>query len=162
MKENLIAKIKRTFGVGPLILFSFVIIEFFTYMSLRYFSIPLNLPLAVKITLTIPAGFIFLAGYIWFWTVYLKHNVGTKVLTVGPYRMVRHPLYATDAFTLPLIFALWMNNGVFLIAWILIIISVYFLVKIEENTMKNKFGKEYDDYKKIVPSIIPFKGIIKF
>ena len=161
MKENFINKIKRTFGVGPLIMLSYLASEIMVYFLLKNFSIPLNLSIHIKIILSLPFITVFLTGYIWFWAVYLKNSVGTKVLQVGPYRLVRHPLYATDTLTLPVIFAIWMNNGIFFISWVIIIFVVYLIVKIEEKVMENKFGNEYIEYKLKVPSLFPYKGFVK-
>jgi len=76
--------------------------------------------------------------------------------------LVRHPLYATDILTLPAIASVWFNDLSFVAVWFVLIIIVYFAVRIEEKYMLDKFGREYEEYKKRVPSIIPYRGFVKF
>jgi len=118
--------------------------------------------MAVKICLTVFLCSIFLTGYISFWIMYLKNDMGTKVIKEGPYRFIRHPLYAADIFSIPGIVAVWLDNGVFFLAWLVIIVASYFIIKIEEQYMLRNFGDEYRIYKSKVPALFPYKGMVKF
>lgn len=77
-----------------------------------------------------------------------------KIVKNGVYSIVRHPIYSSDIilgigiffFRPTLIIAiniLWMS--LFLIFW----------MRKEENALIERFGKEYEEYKKKVPMIIP-------
>ena len=77
-----------------------------------------------------------------------------KLITEGIYRYLRHPLYTGDIllmwgifFLMPevriLIGAIWVT-GV-LIGWMLL----------EEKFLLEKFGEEYEEYKKRTPMIVP-------
>jgi protein-S-isoprenylcysteine O-methyltransferase Ste14 len=85
-------------------------------------------------------------------------NVGADVLvTAGPFAHVRNPLYVGNFFislgacvafnaclrwTLPLYVALYS-------------LQYYFIVRLEETTLENKFGAEYVRYRAAVPRFIP-------
>lgn len=77
-----------------------------------------------------------------------------KIIDKGVYGIVRHPIYSSDIvlgvgiffFRPTLIIAInivWMS--LFLIYW----------MKKEENALIERFGKDYEEYKKKVPMIIP-------
>lgn len=100
---------------------------------------------------------IFLLGIFMFaWAVaYLKRAffgnvepVSDTIITTGPYRFVRHPLYlgmtiSTIGLTIGLR-SLWGLVGVFL----LFIPSGIYRARLEENAMARRFGKEWDEYVK--------------
>jgi protein-S-isoprenylcysteine O-methyltransferase Ste14 len=75
--------------------------------------------------------------------------------TPGPYRMIRHPLYAG------FLFAFW-ATPVMSIAHLVFAIAttVYILVAIqlEEHDLVASLGEAYRDYRKHVPMLIPFAG----
>lgn len=86
-------------------------------------------------------------------------NVGAPELcTAGPYAFVRNPLYVGNIF---------MYLGVVMIAgaanvWLMaatttafFLIQYSLIVALEEETLENLFGTEYNEYRKNVPAIIP-------
>ena len=79
-----------------------------------------------------------------------------KIVDKGVYGIVRHPIYSSDIvlgigifFFRPtiimLVIIVWMTA--FLLFW----------MKKEETALIEKFGRDYEEYKKKVPMIIPIK-----
>ncbi|MFQ6611595.1 MAG: methyltransferase family protein [Fidelibacterota bacterium] len=86
-------------------------------------------------------------------------EVGAPSLcTSGPYAQIRNPLYTGN---------MLMYAGIVLIAgapniwWMLAVTMIFFLIQysliisLEEETLKNLFGQEYETYQENVPSILP-------
>ena len=78
-----------------------------------------------------------------------------QVVTTGPYRYVRNPLYLTlfiDTVGLFLIY----GSTTFIIMLVLLVVGInYLVVGWEEPGLENRFGAAYLDYKKNVPRWIP-------
>lgn len=147
--------------MGPLIMLLLILLEVAAYFFHLKYPFSLNLTRQTQILITIPLVLIFITGYLSFLLTYRKHSVGKKVIKSGPYRLVRHPLYAADIFTLSSIAAVWFNSIAFVVAWLILLFLLHFIVKPEEKYMEKKFGEEYLQYKRKVPSILPYKGFVK-
>ena len=79
---------------------------------------------------------------------------GGKLLTEGPYSVVRHPRYAEVLFGI--------SGAVVLANWsgAYVVVAVCFLahhgaVLLEERELLDRFGEEYETYRKKVPRYIP-------
>ena len=77
-----------------------------------------------------------------------------SLITSGPYKMIRHPLYAG----LILTFVGLAIIGMHLYTFILVLFIGKFVAKIiiEEKLMTEKFSQDYLDYKKQTKMIVPF------
>ena len=80
---------------------------------------------------------------------------GHRLITSGPYRWVRHPIY-TGLYGLALATALVRGN------WLLIpIFTAVFAVgtamrvRSEERLLRDEFGPEFEEYARRVPAVIP-------
>ncbi|MFA6350637.1 MAG: isoprenylcysteine carboxylmethyltransferase family protein, partial [Candidatus Omnitrophota bacterium] len=90
-----------------------------------------------------------------------EHSAAGKTLVIaGPYKIVRNPMYlgiSCTALGVILIMFQW---------WVLVVFAVFFasryltLIFKEEKLLRNNFGKQYDDYQKNVPRLIPYAGMI--
>lgn len=108
----------------------------------------------------------FIAGLCLFiWTVYLFRAFGKgtlapwtptqKLIIRGPYKYCRNPMISGVLFII-------IGEGLFLNSTNILVFSgifflintIYFILK-EEPDMEDRFGKEYEDYKKNVPRWIP-------
>lgn len=85
----------------------------------------------------------------------------TKLVKDGPYAVVRHPQYLGGIlFTISI--TLWSQVWLSLVLSILIVILTYQWTYSEDNKLIEKFGKDYESYKKKVPRLNPILGIIKY
>lgn len=94
------------------------------------------------------------AGYI---PKYRTEVIGAPVLiTWGPYKWVRNPLYAGNA-VMGLGWALmvgWYWVFVFIAAFLLLYSII--IIPAEEAFLEDKFGETYREYKRLVPVLIPY------
>ncbi len=79
-----------------------------------------------------------------------------RLVTTGPYRLVRHPSY-----TGLLVFFLGIGLGLgdWLSALVMVglpIIGIIYRIEVEESALIAAFGEEYRGYKAKVPGLIPF------
>jgi len=120
----------------------------------------MNLPESIRII-----GIIgFAAAFIHNWAhITLKTNFSPlleikekqKLITSGPYRYVRHPMYSA--------FFLWaLFQGILLSNWLVLFAGIashallyLFRIKNEEQLMIKAFGKEYKDYMKRTGRLFP-------
>ncbi len=77
-----------------------------------------------------------------------------KIVTRGVYSIVRHPQYLGGLLAhvgISFLFSAWYS----LVATPLMVVLVYLVSRKEEEELIREFGKEYEDYKKNVPMLIP-------
>ncbi|MHA2603445.1 MAG: isoprenylcysteine carboxylmethyltransferase family protein [Candidatus Thorarchaeota archaeon SMTZ1-83] len=84
----------------------------------------------------------------------LQIQEGQALITTGPYRRIRHPIYASAIYFLGAL-VLVSDNFLFLIILILVIPGIYRRLKKEEGMMIEQFGDEYLDYMKRTGRIFP-------
>lgn len=150
----------------------FIFEQFYRYLLIIVFGsvllwTPINNPRNIVATIIILTGIILLGGgcVFLFWARYfLKENwtegwtflkEGHQLITGGPYKIVRHPIYLAFLFMLSGT-ALVMLNKYFFIFVIAFSVVTYLKAKSEEKTLLEKFGSEYENYKKTVPMLFPF------
>jgi protein-S-isoprenylcysteine O-methyltransferase Ste14 len=81
---------------------------------------------------------------------------GQQLVTAGPYRWVRHPIYTAFLLIMcaPLLLsANWIVGGLWLGSTAL---AVWGRVKVEEALMLAQFGDRYREYKRATGSLVPF------
>lgn len=79
-----------------------------------------------------------------------------KLITSGVYALSRNPIYASwILFILPG-FAGLFNNWIFLLAALVMYISLMLSIKEEEKALADTFGEEYTDYSKRVNRVLFF------
>jgi len=107
-----------------------------------------------------PIGLFFIAFsfLLWFWsskalTLRTSFGLGGKMATSGPYKYTRNPAYLADMFTLIGITIL-SNSFLVLISGLVAIFLLILTPFIEEPWLREKYGKEYDSYRKEVPRFI--------
>ena len=88
------------------------------------------------------------------WGMPMSDKVGAELITTGPYRYVRHPIYTGVTFAMLgsalAIGAWWLLLYVFVISYFI------YSAKVEERIMLEKFPTLYPDYMKRTKMIIPF------
>jgi protein-S-isoprenylcysteine O-methyltransferase Ste14 len=81
-----------------------------------------------------------------------------RLVTHGPFGYVRHPLYSTLLATLPPLVIIWFSDLLFLVPWMLISALSRCVVSIEERGLVERFGQDYEMYRRYVPALLPYKG----
>jgi protein-S-isoprenylcysteine O-methyltransferase Ste14 len=89
------------------------------------------------------------------WSPGLEIKTNHKLITTGPYRYIRHPMYTS--------FFLWsVFQGILLSNWLVLAVGIatfcliYFVrIPAEEKMMARAFGKQYRDYMKKTGKIFP-------
>ena len=90
------------------------------------------------------------------WSLGARLIEGHQLITEGPYRLVRNPIYTG-------MFGMLLATGLAVSHWVglLIAIAVYAVgtvirVRSEEKLLRGAFGAEFDAYARRVPAVIPF------
>jgi protein-S-isoprenylcysteine O-methyltransferase Ste14 len=91
------------------------------------------------------------------WSVTLKLQTDHKLVTSGPYRRIRHPMY-TVHLAYFLSWVLVSANFLFLIYYVLAILLITLRIPKEEQMMLEKFGEEYRAYMKRTGRLLPYFG----
>ncbi|KKT88023.1 MAG: hypothetical protein UW87_C0019G0005 [Candidatus Moranbacteria bacterium GW2011_GWC2_45_10] len=76
------------------------------------------------------------------------------LVTEGVYGLVRHPIYSADIFLSWGFLLIFPNSKVLACVLWLTFVLAYWMV-LEENALEEKFGREYREYEKNVPMVIP-------
>ncbi|HEY3682555.1 MAG TPA: isoprenylcysteine carboxylmethyltransferase family protein [Streptosporangiaceae bacterium] len=79
---------------------------------------------------------------------------GHRLVTSGPYALVRHPIY-TGLLGLAFGAMLTYGFGVYLIVMALAIPFIWRRVRVEDRMMATTFGEEYTAYRGEVPALLP-------
>ena len=89
------------------------------------------------------------------WAVSARLVEGHKLITDGPYGLVRNPIY-TGIFGMLIATGLAVSRGgPLLIAIFVFAAGTYLRVRIEERLLRGQFGAEFDEYTRRVPAVIP-------
>jgi protein-S-isoprenylcysteine O-methyltransferase Ste14 len=89
------------------------------------------------------------------WAVAARLIEGHKLITAGPYRFVRNPIY-TGMLGMLVATGLAMEHWTALIvALVLFMVGLVIRVRSEEKLLRAAFGKEFDDYASRVPAVLP-------
>jgi isoprenylcysteine carboxyl methyltransferase (ICMT) family protein YpbQ len=90
------------------------------------------------------------------WSYAARLIEGHKLVTEGPYRLVRHPIYtAMLGMLLATNFAFGHWVGL-LAAGAVFVIGTMIRIRSEEKLLRQAFGPEYEDYARRVKAFIPF------
>ena len=93
------------------------------------------------------------------WSLEARLVEGHKLVTSGPYNLVRHPIYTA-------MLGLLIATGIVISQWpVLLIAVVVFLIgtwirtSFEESLLSEAFGEEFAEWKRRVPALVPFLKI---
>jgi len=90
------------------------------------------------------------------WSLAARVVEGHKLVTEGPYSIVRNPIY-TGMFGMLLATGLAVSHWVGLaIAIVFFAIGTFIRVRSEEKLLREMFGQEFDGYARDVPAVIPY------
>ena len=90
------------------------------------------------------------------WSLAARVVEGHKLVTQGPYNVVRNPIY-TGMFGMLLATGLAVSHWLGLLAAIVVFaIGTMIRVRSEEKLLREMFGPEFEEYEHRVPAVIPF------
>jgi protein-S-isoprenylcysteine O-methyltransferase Ste14 len=90
------------------------------------------------------------------WSITARLVEGHKLITSGPYNVVRNPIY-TGMFGMLLATGLAISHWIgLLIAIILFAVGTAIRVRSEEKLLREAFGAEFEAYARKVPAVVPF------
>lgn len=91
-----------------------------------------------------------------FFTTTVKTQKAQRIITSGPYRVVRHPSYS-GAFIAAVGSAVFMHADIAVVLNFVVLFTVYyFRIKAEEETLTGEFGEAYISYRSRTKKLIPF------
>ena len=90
------------------------------------------------------------------WSIAARLVEGHKLVTEGPYRVVRNPIY-TGMFGMLLATGLAIGHWIgLLIAIVVFAVGTVIRVQSEERLLREAFGAEFEAYTRRVPAVVPF------
>jgi len=90
------------------------------------------------------------------WSLAARVVEGHKLVTRGPYSIVRNPIY-TGMFGMLLATGLAASHWIgLLLAIVIFAIGTFIRVRSEEGLLREMFGSDFEEYARRVPAVIPF------
>ena len=88
------------------------------------------------------------------WSLIRTQKSNTKLVTSGPYHLIRHPIYAGLVLSL---LGVTLTMGIYwIIFWAVMVAFFVNSAYIEEKSMTSRFPKDYSSYKVKTKMLIPF------
>jgi protein-S-isoprenylcysteine O-methyltransferase len=88
------------------------------------------------------------------WSAQPALKEGHELVTSGPYRYVRHPIYT--GILLALLGSVLPASAIFAAIWVAALVTFLVRIRIEEALMTRQFPDQYPDYKQRTKRLIPF------
>jgi len=92
-------------------------------------------------------------GQNWSRSVTIKQD--HELIVTGPYSLVRHPIY-TGLFVAFIGTALVIGQVRAVVAYAMIVLSLWYKLRLEEKWMRAQFGAKYEEYSSHVSAVVPF------
>jgi protein-S-isoprenylcysteine O-methyltransferase Ste14 len=90
------------------------------------------------------------------WRIEAGLNADHELITGGPYRLVRHPIYTSMLCVLLAVGSMVTPLPVLLAAVIIFMIGTEIRVRIEDRLLAERFGERFLEYQHRIPAYIPF------
>jgi protein-S-isoprenylcysteine O-methyltransferase Ste14 len=140
----------------------YLIIFLFLYMLFPSILLLFQMPLPNWLRwLGVGLGFLSIPFLLWVhyvldkeWSITLKLQTNHKLITSGPYRRIRHPMY-TVFFVYEFSWVLVSASYLFLLCYLITILLIVVRIPKEEQMMLEKFGDEYRIYMKHTGRLLP-------
>jgi len=88
------------------------------------------------------------------WSITLKFQTDHKLVTSGPYRRIRHPMY-TALIVYELSWVLVSAGFLFFVYYVITVLLMIVRIPKEERMMLEKYGEEYRSYMKRTGRLLP-------
>ena len=147
---------ERFFGSGPTGLTATFFIWVAAYFLGEWLGIP---PIGMNPTFWLVLFWFFVVDFavtvIWSLLVLPVRERGEKLVTSGPYRLMRHPLYAAFIWSGTGAAAVWLQSWLLIFSVIPIHIFWVWHIRNEERFMLEQFGAEYKVYMETTGQFFP-------
>jgi protein-S-isoprenylcysteine O-methyltransferase Ste14 len=90
------------------------------------------------------------------WRIDAGLNPDHELVTTGPYRVVRHPIYTSMLCVLAGTGFIITPLLVLLLSAIVFLAGTEIRVRIEDGLLASRFGEQFQEYRRTVPAYIPF------
>jgi len=90
------------------------------------------------------------------WRIDAGLNPDHELVTSGPYKLVRHPIYTSMLFLLCGIGFMVTPLPLLLLAMAVFMLGTEIRVRIEDRLLASSFGERFREYQRRVPAYIPF------
>ena len=87
-----------------------------------------------------------------------KGSLGDKLIKEGPFAYVRNPLYVGNFFISFGVSVFSGNIYLMFLTAALFAFQYFYIVSYEESLLSDKFGSEFDDYRREVPAWFPIRS----
>ena len=91
----------------------------------------------------------------------VSHRIGGKLVTQGPFSVVRHPTYFAHTMIFSGVFLMTEVITVAIITLLDLLLILLLIIPLEEKELLNRFGEEYRIYKGRVPRFFPRSSFFK-
>jgi protein-S-isoprenylcysteine O-methyltransferase Ste14 len=89
------------------------------------------------------------------WSIAARLVEGHRLITAGPYQLVRNPIYTA-------MFGMLLATGLAISHWAALIMAVFVFaigtrmrIRSEERLLRSAFGAEFESYTQRVPAVVP-------
>jgi protein-S-isoprenylcysteine O-methyltransferase Ste14 len=93
-------------------------------------------------------------GKQWRYEAALSEN--HELITKGPYRWVRHPIYVSLLAMLLAVGTAWTWWPMFIASVVFYLLGTEVRVRAEDGLLAARFGEEFEQYKRATPAYLPF------
>ena len=77
-----------------------------------------------------------------------------RMVTAGPYRFIRHPMYAA-ALSISLGLSLLIQSAAFFVVFLIYVALMFGLIPLEEQELQKAYGDRYQEYRRKTKMLIP-------
>jgi len=89
------------------------------------------------------------------WSISARLLADHQLITTGPYRYVRHPIYSAMMLLMIAVGLTLTIPWVLFAAVVLYLLGTLVRIRSEETLMREAFGSEYERYRRSVPALFP-------
>lgn len=147
---------RRIFGAGPRgFALSALIVWAAVAVERRYALLPWQLMPAWRWSMM---GFLLILAVlaaVWTFRHLPVESRGRRLVTSGPYRYLRHPLYAIVVVTAPPLLALARGSAFHLLLWPLLYLTWRINLVSEESYLRVLFGRKFEEYRARSGCLLP-------
>ena len=89
------------------------------------------------------------------WSIQARTIANHRLITTGPYGLVRHPIYLGVGLFLVAVGVVAATWWAFIAALGLYVVGAMLRIRAEERLLSDRFGHEFEKYRQRVPALVP-------